>query len=252
VSLSFWRATTRFSIKHWQNTTEYLGFPAVTCAASAFRRTVPEEACSPKAICPTRPSPVKRGLFILENILGTPSPPAPPNIPELEAAAEGLGANEPTLRELLARHRQDPLCASCHSRIDPLGLAFDNFTAAGSWRDQEHQQTIDASGQLVTGESFEGVQELKSILATQYRMNFYRCLTEKLLTYALGRGLENHDEFTVDQIVAGLDKDSGKIMSLLMGIVESAPFQKSRHIDAIHNGNEDRNIIPSDAVTKEL
>lgn len=183
---------------------------------------------------PTRTSPVKRGLFILENILGTPTPPAPPNIPELDEAAEAFEGHEPTLRELLARHREDPLCSSCHNRIDPLGLAFENFTAVGSWRDTEDDQPIDVSGKLITGEEFKGVQELKAILVDNYRMNFYRCLTEKMLTYALGRGLEYYDEHTVDQIVERLDQNDGRFMSLIQGIVESAPFQKRRNPDILN------------------
>ena len=182
---------------------------------------------------PTRTSPVKRGLFILENILGTPTPPAPPNIPELDEAAEAFEGqgHEPTLRQILARHREDALCSSCHNRIDPLGLAFENFTAVGTWRDMEDDQPIDVSGKLITGEEFKGVQELKAILSENYRMNFYRCLTEKLLTYALGRGLEYYDEYTVDQIVGRLDQNDGRFMSLIQGIVESAPFQRRRNPD---------------------
>ena len=180
---------------------------------------------------PTRTSPVKRGLFILENILGTPTPPAPPSIPELEAAAEAFEDHEPTLRQLLSRHREDPLCSSCHSRIDPLGLAFENFTAAGSWRDKEGGQPIDTSGRLVTGESFNGVEELKVVLATEHRSSFYRCLTEKMLTYALGRGLEPLDEFVVDEIVAGLEQDGGKLQTLIRAVVQSVPFQRTRRVD---------------------
>ena len=185
---------------------------------------------------PTRTSPVKRGLFILENILGTPTPPAPPNVPELEEAAKEASDHEPTLRELLARHREDALCSSCHNRIDPLGLAFENFTAIGTWRDKEAGQPIDPSGDLITGESFQGVQELKRILGDRHRADFYRCLTEKLLTYALGRGLEYYDEYTLDRIVERLEQDDGRMLTLIEGIVESAPFQKRRRIDSLAAG----------------
>lgn len=181
---------------------------------------------------PTRTSPVKRGLFILENILGTPTPPAPPNVPELEAAAQEVSGQKPTLRELLARHRNDALCSSCHNRIDPLGLAFENFTALGTWRDQEQGQPIDPAGELITGESFSGVQELKRILVENHRATFYRCLTEKLLTYALGRGIEYYDEPTVDRIVDRLEQDDGRFHTLLSGIIESAPFQQRRNTAA--------------------
>ncbi|MEO1065626.1 MAG: DUF1588 domain-containing protein, partial [Actinomycetota bacterium] len=102
---------------------------------------------------PTRTSPVKRGLFVLENLLGTPPPPAPPNIPELEAAADEFGDREPTLRELLAAHRDSPLCASCHNRMDPIGLALENFDALGRFRESERDTPIDPSGVLISGES---------------------------------------------------------------------------------------------------
>jgi mono/diheme cytochrome c family protein len=179
---------------------------------------------------PTRTSPVKRGLYILENILGTPSPPAPPNIPELEASADAFTDHEPTLREVLARHRSDALCSSCHSRIDPLGLAFENFSALGTWRDYEGKTPIDASGRLITGEKFNGVNELKDILKDKYKSNFYRCLAEKLLTYALGRGLDYYDVDTVDTIVSQMAAKEGKMSALIMGVVESAPFQRRRDV----------------------
>jgi hypothetical protein len=184
---------------------------------------------------PTRTSPVKRGLYILDNLLGTPPPPAPPGIPELEEAADQFGDREPTLREVLALHREAPLCSSCHSRMDPLGLALENFNALGTWRDQEHDQPIDASGQLVSGETFQNVLDLKQILATTHRRNFYRCLTEKMLTYALGRGLDYYDTETVDQIVDELDRSGGRIGVIMEGIVHSAPFLRHRGRQAESN-----------------
>lgn len=177
---------------------------------------------------PDRTSPVKRGLFILSNVLGTPAPPPPGNVPALEVAEKDIKDHEPTLRESLALHREAPLCASCHNRMDPLGLAFENFNALGSWRDMERKQPIEAAGKLITGESFASVRELKHLLVNERRADFYRCLTEKLLTYALGRGLEYYDTETVDQIVQRLDEKDGRFLSLLTGIIESAPFQKQR------------------------
>jgi hypothetical protein len=177
---------------------------------------------------PDRTSPVKRGLFILENFLGTPTPPPPPNIPALEAAEKDIKDHEPTLREALQQHRDKPLCASCHARMDPIGLAFENFNAMGIWRDKERNQTIDPAGMLVTGESFQSVRELKHILAHEHRADFYRCLTEKFLTYALGRGTEYYDVETIDQIVQRLDREGGRFSALLAGVIESAPFQKMR------------------------
>ncbi|HLX61019.1 MAG TPA: DUF1592 domain-containing protein [Planctomycetota bacterium] len=178
---------------------------------------------------PTRTSPVKRGLFILDNILGTPTRPAPPEVPPLEASEKHFeGGKEPSLREVLAVHREKPLCSSCHNQMDPLGLAFENFNALGMWRESEHKVPIDASGTLATGQTFNGAHELKKLLTAKFRREFYRCLTEKLLTYALGRGLEYYDTESVDQIVDRLEKNGGKFSALMNGIVESAPFQKRR------------------------
>ncbi|MCI0745301.1 MAG: DUF1592 domain-containing protein [Verrucomicrobia subdivision 3 bacterium] len=178
---------------------------------------------------PTRTSPVKRGLFILENILGTPPPPPPPDVPDLEEAVREFKDREPTLREALELHRSKPLCNSCHNRMDPLGLALENFNALGMWRDKERNQPIEINGKLITGEAFSGVRGLKRIIATERRLDYYRCLTEKLLTYALGRGLEYYDVHTLDQIIARLEAEQGRFSALLMGIVESAPFQKRRN-----------------------
>lgn len=177
---------------------------------------------------PTRTSPVKRGLFILDNLLGTPSPPAPPNVPELAEAARKFGDREPTPRELLAAHRESALCSSCHSRMDPLGLALENFSAVGTWRTEEKGTAIDASGQLISGESFNDVRELKRILRENRASDFYRCLTQKMLIFATGRGLEYTDEHTVDLIVARLEAGDGRFKELIEGIVLSAPFQKRR------------------------
>jgi hypothetical protein len=177
---------------------------------------------------PDRTSPVKRGLFVLSNILGTPAPPPPPNIPALEASESGF-TNHPTLRATLELHRKEPLCASCHNRMDPIGLAMENFNALGMWRDSERGQLIEPAGKLISGESFKDVRELKHILVTNHRSDFYRCLTEKLLTYATGRGLEYYDVETVDKIVRDLEQNDGKFSVLLNGIIESAPFQKQRN-----------------------
>lgn len=181
---------------------------------------------------PTRTSPVKRGLFVLDNILGTPAPPPPGPVPLLEDSATAFTDHEPTLRELLETHRSEPLCFSCHARMDPLGLALENFNALGMWRDTEQGQPIDTSGELITGETFENFAELKRILVNQRRLDFYRCVSEKMLTYALGRGLEYHDEHTIDQLAERLERHEGRIFELLLGIVRSAPFQRARRTDA--------------------
>lgn len=176
---------------------------------------------------PTRTSPVKRGVFILDNILGAPAPPPPPNIPSLEASSKNHDGSERALREALALHRESPLCSSCHDRMDPLGLALENFNAMGRWREKDLGEPLGpAAGKLITGEKFENVQELKQVLVTARRDDFYRCLTEKLMTYALGRGPQPCDILTVDALVEDLRKSDGRFSSLITGIVESTPFQR--------------------------
>ncbi len=177
---------------------------------------------------PTRTSPVKRGLFVLENILGTPTPPAPANVPALEDAAGRFGGREPSLRELLAVHRESALCSSCHSRMDPLGLALENYNALGMWRDKENNQTIDGAGQLITGEKFSNIQELRKIIANERAEDFYRCLAQKMLTFAIGRGMEYNDEHTLDKLVSDLVNNQGKFRTLIHGIVHSDAFQRQR------------------------
>ena len=174
---------------------------------------------------PDRTSPVKRGLYILENLLGTPTPAPPPNIPALEdvKAEEDL-----TLRETLAIHRENALCSSCHNRMDPLGLALENFNALGRFRDEELGQKIDASGELATGEAFETIGELKTILVNSRRREFYRCVTEKLMTYALGRAVEYNDAHIVDELVAEVEAADGKPSALVRGLLHSSAFQRTR------------------------
>ncbi len=176
---------------------------------------------------PTRTSPVKRGLFVLENLLGTPPPPAPPNVPELEEVVRRRGGKL-TMKEAMALHREKPICASCHERFDPLGLALENFNALGMWRDEQNGLPIETDGALITGEKFRDAKELGKVIATQRRPDFYRCLTEKLLTYALGRGMEYYDTPTIDHIAKQLDADLGRMRTLFYLIAESAPFQKRR------------------------
>lgn len=176
---------------------------------------------------PTRTSPVKRGLFVLENLLGTPAPPPPPDVPPLEDR-RGRGTSTETMREQMVRHRADPLCSSCHARMDPIGLALEHYNALGQWRDDQNGEPIDASGILATGEPFQDAHDLIDILANDRRQDYYRCVTEKMLTYALGRGIEYYDAPAVDKIVAELNKDEGNIRTLIEGVVLSAPFQLRR------------------------
>ena len=184
---------------------------------------------------PTRTSPVKRGVFILENILGTPPAAPPPNIPALEDVASGKDIEAMSLRETLALHREDALCRSCHNRMDPLGLALENFNAMGIWRDAELNQAIETDGVLITGESFSSIQEMKRILANERIIDFYYCFSEKLLTYALGRGVEYYDTATIDELVETLKQSEGSPSALLAAIVHSAPFQKRRNLNVNSN-----------------
>jgi cytochrome c553 len=172
---------------------------------------------------PTRTSPVKRGKWILENILGTPPPPPPPDVDELKEDGEAKG----TLRQQMEMHRKNPTCASCHQRMDPLGFGFENFDAIGAWRTKDGGQQIDAGGVLPDGSAFKGPAELRKILL-QKKDLFANCLTEKLLTYALGRGMERSDRCHVEAIVRKIAKEDYKLTGLIVEIVESDPFQKRR------------------------
>ena len=173
---------------------------------------------------PNRTSPVKRGKYVLDNILGTPPPPPPPNVPELEEAGEIKG----TVREQMAKHSTNAVCASCHKKMDPIGFAFENFDAIGRYRTEDNGAPVDAGGQLDSGESFKNAAELRAIFATKKSDLFIRCVTEKMLTYALGRGLEYYDKRPVDKIIERLDGNDDRSFHLVMGIVESLPFDMKR------------------------
>ncbi len=175
---------------------------------------------------PNRTSPVKRGKFVLENLLASPPPPPPPDVPDLN---DGKRAElKGTLRHRMEQHRADPICASCHARMDPIGFGLEHFDGIGAWRDEDEGSPIDPSGKLVSGETFRGPAELRKILLTEKRADFLRCLTEKMLTYALGRGLEYYDRPAVEKIAMSLDQNDGKFSSLIMGVIESVPFQMRR------------------------
>jgi hypothetical protein len=176
---------------------------------------------------PNRTSPVKRGVFVLDSILGTPPPPPPAAVPDLEDSKEHGDADLKTLRAQLAAHRADRACAACHAHFDPIGLALENFSYLGRWRDKERGEPVDASGKMVTGETFTDFTGMQSVLASR-KDKFYRCITEKLMTYALGRGLEPSDAPTVDAITDRLLKDGGKFSTLLTSVIESPAFQMRR------------------------
>ncbi len=174
---------------------------------------------------PTRTSPVKRGKWILEVLLGAPPPPPPPNVPELNDKPSAVLSG--TLRQRMEQHRANPSCAACHQRMDPLGFGLENYDAVGGWRAKDGDFPIDASGTLPGGQSFHGPEGLKTILRGRSD-EFCRCLSEKLLTYALGRGLESYDSCTVDRMVKGLAKDDYRFSALVLEVVKSEPFQKRR------------------------
>jgi hypothetical protein len=169
-----------------------------------------------------RTSPVLRGKWILENILGLPVPPPPPDVPPLKEKAEGEKPR--TMREQMAEHRANPACATCHKVMDPIGFALENFDAVGSWRTQEAGGPIDASGELADGTKVDGVAQLRQSLVSHPDL-FVQTMTEKMLTYALGRGVDYHDMPAVRTIVRDAAHSDYRFSPLVMGIVRSTPFQ---------------------------
>ncbi len=174
---------------------------------------------------PNRTSPVKRGRWVLEQILGSPPPPPPPDVPELEEDHEAITGT--TLRERLEQHRDDPACANCHAKMDPIGFAMENYNAVGKFRTKDGEQKIDSAGQLPDGTTFDGIADLKQILVNR-KKQFAQCLTEKMLTYALGRGLEFYDRPTIERIVTKLENNDYRISVLITEIVKSDPFRLRR------------------------
>jgi hypothetical protein len=177
---------------------------------------------------PTRTSPVKRGKWVLEQILGTPPPPPPPNVPELETQKQLTG----TLRQRMEQHRENPACAGCHRQMDALGFAFENFDAIGRFRAKTDEGPIDPSGTLPDGKSFQGPAELKAILKGKQEL-VVRNLAEKLLTYGVGRGLEFYDNRALNQICAQTAKADHKFSALITAIVKSDPFRLRRGTELV-------------------
>ena len=172
---------------------------------------------------PTRTSPVKRGRWILEQFLGAPPPPPPPNVPELPSKSEDVSTA--SLRKRMEVHRQNPSCANCHAKMDPIGFALENYDAVGAYRTKDGAFDIDASGEFADGSKFSGPGDLKSIILAK-REDFVRCLAEKMLTYALGRGLEYYDRPTIEKIVRSMPGQEYKIQGMIQEIVLSEPFLK--------------------------
>ena len=177
---------------------------------------------------PTRTSPVKRGRWVLEQILGTPPPPPPPDVPELKEDKQAMLTG--SLRQRMEQHRVNPNCASCHARMDPIGFAFENYNAIGAHRQKDGDFPIDPAGTLPDGKTFKGPADLKKILKDKKEL-FAHCLAEKMMIYALGRGLEYYDKRTLDRIVAALEKDNYRFSTLAIEIARSDPFRMRRGKD---------------------
>jgi hypothetical protein len=174
---------------------------------------------------PTRTSPVKRGKWVLEDLLGTPPPPPPPDVPPLAADSKQVTG---TLRHQMEEHRANPVCASCHARMDPIGFGLENFDAIGAWRDKDGGVVVDPSGKLTTGESFNGATDLIGILSDRKRDSFVRNFSEKLLIYSLGRGVERYDRPALDQIVKNVQGGGYRFSSVVLAVVKSVPFDQQR------------------------
>ncbi len=173
---------------------------------------------------PTRTSPVKRGKWVLENLLATPPPPPAPNVPELDDQKQLTG----TLRQRMEQHRANPTCASCHTKMDAIGFALENYDAVGGFRALDAGAAIDPSGELGPTDKFKGPVELANLLARQKRDDFVRCMVEKMLTYSLGRGLEYYDRTATKEIADALAKRRHTFSGLVLEVVNSVPFQKRR------------------------
>jgi mono/diheme cytochrome c family protein len=177
---------------------------------------------------PNRTSVVQRGKWILENLLGAPPPPPPPDVPDLKP--RGKDGRLLSMREQMDAHRANPICASCHARMDPIGFALENYDAIGRWRAKDAGAAIDASGKLPDGTKFNGPAELKKILLTGHRDEFVTTVTEKLLTYALGRGLEAYDAPAVRAIMREAARDDYRLPALINAIINSKPFQMRKRL----------------------
>jgi hypothetical protein len=175
---------------------------------------------------PNRTSPVLRGKWLLENFIGTPPPEPPPNVPALKE--KGEGGKPQSVRERLEEHRKNPACSTCHAPMDPLGFALENFDAVGAWRTTDSGATIDSIGTLPSGVQIRGVAGLRQVLTTTYRQQFIRTVTEKLLIYALGRGVERYDMPAVRAITRQAEANDYRWSAVIQGVVNSLPFQMRR------------------------
>ncbi len=178
---------------------------------------------------PNRTSVVQRGKWVLENLLGNGPPPPPPDIPALEAHAKD--GRTLTMRQQMEQHRANPTCASCHSRMDPIGFALENYDGIGQWRAKDGGNVIDPTGKLPDGTQFEGPSGLKNLLVTNFRSQFLTTFTEKLMTYALGRGVEYYDEPAVRTVIRDASTHNTTIPAFIHAIVSNSQFQTRRTPD---------------------
>ncbi|MDP9171114.1 MAG: DUF1592 domain-containing protein, partial [Acidobacteriota bacterium] len=174
---------------------------------------------------PNRTSVVQRGKWVLENLLGTPPPPPPPNVPSLDPHGKD---GRISMRQAMEAHRANPVCASCHSRMDPIGFSLENYNGIGAWRAKDNGADIDASGKLPDGTTFTGPAGLKQLLLTQHRDEFISTFTDKLMTYALGRGLEPYDRPALRSVIRDAEKQNMTIPALIESIVNSPQFTMRR------------------------
>jgi hypothetical protein len=212
----------------------HYGIPNVT--GTAFQRvTVPDErrgilghgSVLTLTSVADRTSPVMRGKWVMEVLMGSPPPPPPPNVPALEETKAAVGAKLLTVRERMEEHRKNPACTSCHRVIDPLGLALENFDVTGKWRIKDSGVPVDASGVLYDGTPMNGPAGLRSALL-KHKDVFLMSFTESLLTYALGRRVEPYDMPAIRAIVRNAARADYRMSSFILGIAGSAPFQMSR------------------------
>jgi mono/diheme cytochrome c family protein len=200
-------------------------FRKISLAATPRRGVLTQASVLTLTSNPTRTSPVKRGKWVLENLLGTPPPPPPPDVPLLDDKARKLTG---TLRQQLEQHRADPNCASCHARMDAIGFALENFDGIGAWRDRDEEAAIDATGTLAGEQTFRGAVELTALLTAEKPDEFRRCLAEKMLTYALGRGTEYYDRPAINGIIQHLRANEDRFSALILAVAQSFPFQNQR------------------------
>jgi hypothetical protein len=186
---------------------------------------------------------VKRGKFVMTNVLGIEIPPPPPDVPSL--IEEAAGKSTATLRERMEEHRKNPNCAVCHLQMDNIGFSLENFDSIGAWRDKDGTLAIDSLGQMPDGTQIAGADGLRKLIIAR-QDDFVDAMTKKFLTYALGRGLEYYDQCSVKDIEAQVRRDNYRFSSLVMAIVRSEPFQKRRTLRSDERPEKPRDIAPAD------